>query len=93
MSKIKEPKAILAVLLFGLVFMVAFGVWHVSTGICDAFVPDLTNLINVTRPSCFNMRTIYENIVTSCHVYSAVFSSSKVSYDKTNATKKLDIMN
>ena len=28
MSKIKEPKAILAVLLFGLVFMVAFGVWH-----------------------------------------------------------------
>ena len=36
MSKIKEPKAILAVLLFGLVFMVGFGVWHApSTGICD----------------------------------------------------------
>jgi F420H2 dehydrogenase subunit N len=52
MSKIKEPKAILAVLLFGLVFMVAFGVWHAPLlEFATISVPDLTNLINVTRPS------------------------------------------
>jgi F420H2 dehydrogenase subunit N len=52
MSKVKEPKAILAVLLFGLVFMVAFGVWHAPLlEFATISVPDLTNLINVTRPS------------------------------------------
>ena len=52
MSKIKEPKAILAVLLFGLVFMVAFGVWHAPLlEFATISVPDLTNMINVTRPS------------------------------------------
>ena len=52
MSKIKEPKGILAVLLFGLVFMVAFGVWHAPLlEFATISVPDLTNLINVTRPS------------------------------------------
>ena len=51
MSKIKEPKAILAVLLFGLVFMVAFGVWHAPYWNLRRSLPDLTNLINVTRPS------------------------------------------
>jgi NADH-quinone oxidoreductase subunit N len=52
MSKIKEPRAILAVLLFGLVFMVAFGVWHAPLlEFATISVPDLTNLINVTRPS------------------------------------------
>jgi NADH-quinone oxidoreductase subunit N len=28
MSRIKEPKAILAVLIFGMIFMVGFGIWH-----------------------------------------------------------------
>ena len=52
MSKIKEPKAILAVLLFGLVFMVVFGVWHAPLlEFATISVPDLTNLINVTQPS------------------------------------------
>jgi proton-translocating NADH-quinone oxidoreductase chain N len=52
MSKIKEPKAIVAVLLFGLVFMVVFGVWHAPLlEFATISVPDLTNLINVTRPS------------------------------------------
>ena len=52
MSRIKEPKAILAVLLFGLVFMVVFGVWHAPLlEFATLSVPDLTNLINVTRPS------------------------------------------
>ena len=52
MSKVKEPKAILAVLLFGLVFMVAFGVWHAPLlEFATISVPDLTNMINVTRPS------------------------------------------
>jgi F420H2 dehydrogenase subunit N len=52
MSKVKEPKAILAVLLLGLVFMVAFGVWHAPLlEFATISVPDLTNLINVTRPS------------------------------------------
>lgn len=52
MSKVKEPKAILAVLLFGLVFMVVFGVWHAPLlEFATLSVPDLTNLINVTRPS------------------------------------------
>jgi F420H2 dehydrogenase subunit N len=51
MSKIKEPKAIVAVLLFGLVFMVVFGVWHAPLlEFATISVPDLTNLINVTRP-------------------------------------------
>jgi len=52
MSKIKEPKAILAVLLFGLVFMVAFGVWHAPLlEFSTISVPDLTNIMNVTRPT------------------------------------------
>ena len=52
MSKVKEPKVILAVLLFGLVFMVAFGVWHAPLlEFATISVPDLTNMINVTRPS------------------------------------------
>ena len=52
MSRIKEPKAILAVLLFGLVFMVVFGVWHAPLlEFATLSVPDLTNLINMTRPS------------------------------------------
>ncbi len=28
MSKVKEPKAMVAVLVFAMVFMVGFGIWH-----------------------------------------------------------------
>jgi hypothetical protein len=38
--------------LFGLVFMVVLGVWHAPLlEFATISVPDLTNLINVTRPS------------------------------------------
>ena len=52
MSRIKEPRAMLAVLIFGLVFMVVFGVWfspllEFSTN----SVPDLTPIINATQLS------------------------------------------
>ncbi len=50
MSKIKEPRAILAVLIFGVVFMVAFGIWHAPLlEFATDSIPDLTNLVNSTQ--------------------------------------------
>lgn len=50
MSKLKEPKMIISVLLFGIVLMVAFGVWHAPLlEFATNSVPNLTNLVNSTN--------------------------------------------
>jgi len=50
MSKVKEPKAMLAVLVFGLVFMVVFGVWHAPLlEFATNSVPDFTTIVNATQ--------------------------------------------
>ena len=52
MSRIKEPRAMLAVLIFGLVFMVVFGVWFSPLlEFATNSVPDLTPIINGTQLS------------------------------------------
>jgi NADH:ubiquinone oxidoreductase subunit 2 (subunit N) len=50
MSKLKEPKMIICVLIFGIVLMVAFGVWHAPLlEFATNSVPNLTNLTNFTN--------------------------------------------
>ena len=50
MSKIREPKAMLGVLVFGLVFMVAFGIWHAPLlEFATNSVPNLTQIVNSTQ--------------------------------------------
>ena len=50
MSKVKEPKAMLAVLVFGLVFMVVFGVWYAPLlEFATISVPDFTTIVNATQ--------------------------------------------
>jgi proton-translocating NADH-quinone oxidoreductase chain N len=52
MSKIKEPRAIQAVLVFGLVFMVAFGIWHAPLlEFATNSIPDFTTIVNATQLS------------------------------------------
>jgi F420H2 dehydrogenase subunit N len=52
MSKIKEPRAMLAVLVFGLVFMVAFGIWHAPLlEFATNSMPDFTTIVNATQLS------------------------------------------
>jgi F420H2 dehydrogenase subunit N len=52
MSRIKEPRTMLAVLIFGLVFMVVFGVWFSPLlEFATNSVPDLTPIINATQLS------------------------------------------
>jgi NADH-quinone oxidoreductase subunit N len=45
MSKIKEPTAIVAVLIFAIIFMVGFGIWHAP--LLDFASQALPNLENV----------------------------------------------
>src|SRR5919197_972161 len=50
MSRIKEPKAMVAVLVFAMVFMVAFGIWHAPLlDFASRAVPNLTS--NITQVS------------------------------------------
>jgi NADH-quinone oxidoreductase subunit N len=45
MSKIKEPIAIVAVLIFAIIFMVGFGIWHAPLlDFASQAVPDLANV-------------------------------------------------
>jgi len=47
MSKIKEPRAIVAVLVFAMVFMVGFGIWHAPLlDFASKAVPDLSSAIS-----------------------------------------------
>jgi NADH-quinone oxidoreductase subunit N len=46
MSKVKEPKATLAVLVFAMVFMVGFGIWHAPLlQFASQAIPDLSNTV------------------------------------------------
>jgi NADH-quinone oxidoreductase subunit N len=46
MSKVKEPRAIVAVLVFAMVFMVGFGIWHAPLlDFASRAVPDLSSAI------------------------------------------------
>jgi NADH-quinone oxidoreductase subunit N len=46
MSKVKEPRAIVAVLVFAMVFMVGFGIWHAPLlDFASQAVPDLSSAI------------------------------------------------
>jgi NADH-quinone oxidoreductase subunit N len=50
MSRVKEPRAIVAVLVFAIVFMVGFGVWHAPLlDFASRAVPDLAS--NITQAS------------------------------------------
>src|SRR5918911_1060289 len=50
MSKIKEPRAMIAVLVFAMVFMVGFGIWHAPLlDFASKAVPDLSS--NITHAS------------------------------------------
>ncbi|AFU58102.1 NADH-quinone oxidoreductase subunit N [Candidatus Nitrososphaera gargensis Ga9.2] len=46
MSKVKEPRAMVAVLVFAMVFMVGFGIWHAPLlDFASRAIPDLTSSI------------------------------------------------
>jgi hypothetical protein len=46
MSKVKEPRAMVAVLVFAMVFMVGFGIWHAPIlQFASKAVPHLTNIV------------------------------------------------
>jgi NADH-quinone oxidoreductase subunit N len=46
MSRVKEPRAIVAVLVFAIVFMVGFGIWHAPLlDFASQAVPDLSSAI------------------------------------------------
>jgi hypothetical protein len=48
MRRVKEPRAIVAVLVFAIVFMVGFGIWHAPLlDLASKAVPDLTT--NITQ--------------------------------------------
>ncbi len=48
MSKVKEPRAIVAVLVFAMVFMVGFGIWHAPLlDFASQAVPDLSSVVSV----------------------------------------------
>jgi hypothetical protein len=50
MRRVKEPRAIVAVLVFAMVFMVGFGIWHAPLlEFASRAVPDLTS--NITQAS------------------------------------------
>jgi NADH-quinone oxidoreductase subunit N len=47
MSKVKEPRAIVAVLVFAMVFMVGFGIWHAPLlDFASRAVPDLSSAVS-----------------------------------------------
>jgi hypothetical protein len=46
MRRVKEPRAIVAVLVFAMVFMVGFGIWHAPLlNFASSAVPNLTSSI------------------------------------------------
>jgi proton-translocating NADH-quinone oxidoreductase chain N len=52
MSRIKEPTAIVAVLIFAVVFMVGFGIWHAPIlDFASQAVPDLANVTSIATKS------------------------------------------
>jgi F420H2 dehydrogenase subunit N len=52
MSRIKEPTAMVAVLIFAVVFMVGFGIWHAPIlDFASQAVPDLANVTSIATKS------------------------------------------
>jgi F420H2 dehydrogenase subunit N len=53
MRRVKEPRAIVAVLVFAMIFMVAFGIWYTPLlNFASSAVPDLaSNITNITQAS------------------------------------------
>jgi F420H2 dehydrogenase subunit N len=48
MDRVKEPKAMVAVMMFGIVFMVGFGIWHAPMlEFASEAVPNLSNTISL----------------------------------------------
>ena len=48
MSKIKEPTAIVAVLIFAIIFMIGFGIWHAPLlDFASQALPDLANATSI----------------------------------------------
>jgi proton-translocating NADH-quinone oxidoreductase chain N len=55
MSKVKEPKAMVAVLVFAMVFMVGFGIWHAPIlEFASKAVPHLNNVVPTTTSNHLN---------------------------------------
>jgi F420H2 dehydrogenase subunit N len=49
MSRVKEPRAIIAVLVFAVVFMVGFGIWHAPLlDFASQAVPDLSSVVHAS---------------------------------------------
>ncbi len=49
MSRVKEPRAMVAVLVFAMVFMVGFGIWHAPLlDFASKAVPDLSNITHAS---------------------------------------------
>jgi proton-translocating NADH-quinone oxidoreductase chain N len=73
MSKVKEPKAMVAVLVFAMVFMVGFGIWHAPIlEFASKAVPHLNNVVPTTTSNHLN------NVVptTSNHLNNVVPTTS-----------------
>jgi NADH-quinone oxidoreductase subunit N len=48
MTRVKEPRAISAVLIFAMIFMVGFGIWHAPLlDFATNSVPNLSQLVSV----------------------------------------------
>ncbi len=48
MTRVKEPRAISAVLIFAMIFMVGFGIWHAPIlDFATHSVPNLSQLVSV----------------------------------------------
>jgi proton-translocating NADH-quinone oxidoreductase chain N len=77
MSKVKEPKAMVAVLVFAMVFMVGFGIWHAPIlEFASKAVPHLNNVVPTTTSNHLN------NVVpttTSNHLNNVVPAISSAS--------------
>jgi F420H2 dehydrogenase subunit N len=52
MRRVKEPRAIVAVLVFAMVFMVGFGIWHAPLlDFASSAIPELPSPSNITQAS------------------------------------------
>jgi NADH-quinone oxidoreductase subunit N len=75
MSKVKEPRAMVAVLVFAMVFMVGFGVWHAPIlEFASKAVPHLNNIVPATSNHLNNIVP-----ATSNHLNNIVPATSRAS--------------
>jgi NADH:ubiquinone oxidoreductase subunit 2 (subunit N) len=75
MSKVKEPRAMVAVLVFAMVFMVGFGIWHAPIlEFASKAVPHLNNVVPATSNHLNNVVP-----ATSNHLNNVVPATSRAS--------------